>query len=251
MKNQRAMSSQTLVKLGLSPHESSVYQILLGEGSLSVKEISKKLEILPNALYRLLEKLIQKELISAIGKHPAKYRAISPSIAFESFTKRKMAEIETLKNKAINELVKKKVKAWPTQINLLIGRNEMMMTYVKMAKEAKEEILIISIGEPIPEEVLLTNRDAVENGIALKMIAHKYDEGNKNLLKSWQKMGWDIRHYPDWGFHLMVFDKKRSILSVNNPEDTRERTSMQIFSEGLSKALRDYFYSVWAKAKNI
>ena len=85
----------------------------------------------------------------------------------------------------------------------------------------------------------------------MKMIAHKYDEENKDLLSAWSRMGMEIRHYPDWGFHLNVCDGKESLLAANNPENTRERTGMVITSGALSKALRDYFYFVWKKAQRV
>lgn len=251
MRKRDLLISPALVKLGLSDHETKVYQALLEEGSLSAKEIGKRVNILPNAVYRLMEKLGKKSFVSTIGKHPRIFRAISPSIAFESLAKRKVLEIEKLKDKAIDELTKKKIKTQPTQVNLVNSRYEIMMIYAEMAKEAKKEILLISIGEPIPDEVLLANRDALQKKIRIRMIAHKYDQENKDLLKAWQKMGMEIRHYPDWGFHLIVFDGKKSLLAVNNPKDTRERVGMQIFSEGLSKALRNYFYYIWGKATKI
>ena len=64
-------------------------------------------------------------------------------------------------------------------------------------------------------------------------------------------MGWRVRHYPGWGFHLFIIDGVRSVLAVNNPKNTQERVAFQIYSEGLSKALRDYFYFVWEKATKI
>ena len=80
------------------------------------------------------------------------------------------------------------------------------------------------------------------------MIVHKNDKENKQILENFKKNGFEIRHYPDWGFHLNIYDSKKSIITVNNPQNTKERVSMEIFSLGLSKALRDYFYSVWEKA---
>lgn len=251
MEQQRLSPSQTLVKLGLSPHEARVYQALFKEGSLSAKEVAKRIGVLPSATYRLLEKLTEKGFVSTTGRYPKVYRAISPSIALDFFTKRRILETEALKSQAIKELSQKKTKIRETEINLITSRYEIFMSYAEMARKAKKEILIISIGEPVPDEVLLANRDALEKGVKVHMIAHKYDKENRDLLKNWQKMGWEIRHYPDWGFHLIVFDGQNSLLAVNNPEDPRERVGMQIFSPGLSKALRDYFYSVWEKAVKV
>lgn len=124
----------------------------------------------------------------------------------------------------------------------------MYNTFVEMVKQAEKEILVISIGEPVPDEVKLAHRDALERGVSQKLLFHKHDKGNEDMLRSWMKMGIEVRYYPDWGFHLIVFDGKRSILVANNPKATEERTGIVIYSEGLSRTLRDYFFTIWGKA---
>jgi hypothetical protein len=74
---------------------------------------------------------------------------------------------------------------------------------------------------------------------------------NVGVLKSFEKNGYNIKHYPDSGFHLVVYDKQISLLVVNNPENIKERSGIIITNKGLSKAFRDYFYSVWKKASKI
>lgn len=243
--------SQNIVKLGLSKHEAMIYQLLTKEGSLSAKAIGRSLGILPNAVYRLCVKLSENKLVTPSKGYPKTFRALSPSVAITSYANEKILEIEDLKDKAIKDFSKLGKATKETQINLLGSRNEIFIKSVEMLKKAKKEVLIISIGEQIPEEVILANRDAISRGIQVKMICHKFNQDNRQLLESWQKMGWQIRHYTDWGFHLVVIDGINSILSVNNPKNTSERTGLEFFSSGLSKALRDYFYSVWKKAKEI
>ncbi|MFC1711555.1 TrmB family transcriptional regulator [Patescibacteria group bacterium] len=250
MSKKALSSSHQLVKLGLSNNEAKVYQTLLKEGSLSVKEIAKRVSVFPSASYRVLNKLIKKGLISISGKHPALYRAISPSIGLDSFVKNKIVGLETLKDAALKTF-KYKAKQDQTRIDLMYGGYEFFLNYANLAKEARNEILIISIGEPVPDEVVLANRDALEKGVKIKLIVHKSDKNNRELLLRWKKMGLKVKHYHDWGFHLVVFDKKTSLLSVNNPKNTNERIGLKIFSKGLSKALGDYFISVWEKAKDI
>lgn len=242
---------QELVKFGLSKHEIKAYIILLEKGSLSVREIAKEINVLPNALYRLLNKLVTKGLVSVSGNNPKVYNALPPSIALELLTKQKIKELEEAKNSAIAVFSKQKTKAQETTINLLKNKHEFFTKYLELAKQAKKEILVVSIGEPIPDEIKLVNRDAVARRVDFKMIAHKYDDENRNLLKSYKTMGWEIRHYPGGGFHLFVIDGMKSVLAVNNPKNTSERVAFQIFSRGLSKALQDYFYSIWEKAVEI
>jgi len=238
------------VKLGLSEQEARVYLTLLEQGPLSVKELAKSISVLPNALYRLFNELVIKKLVTNTQTHPAIYKAISPSIAFDAFVKKQITEMELIKNDVIRCLKVQNTQD-QTRIDLIESAREFFLAYSRLAIKAKNEILIISIGEEVPEEVLLANRDCLQKGVVIRFIAHKFDQSNKDILERWLKMGLEVRHYSDWGFHLVVFDRKMSLLSANDPKNTNNRLGMQIFSAGLSKALSDYFYFIWEKSSPI
>lgn len=236
--------------MGLSVNEALIYEILLKEGSLDAKSLAKIAGVLPNALYRLLAKLQNKGLITASGRHSTFYYPISPAFALDAYVKEKVSELEITKEHLITQLSSIKSRD-QTRIDLVRSAYEFFLTYAKLAREVNKEIAIISIGEQVPEEVLLANRDAIERGVVIRLIVHKSDKSNNDLLKSWKKMGLEVKHYPGWGFHLVVFDKKKSLLSVNSPERTNERLALLIYSKGLAKAHADYFSSVWKKAEEI
>lgn len=240
-----------IVNLGLSQHQAMIYQLLITQGALSAKEIAKQINILPNAVYRLARDLKKKRFITISETHPAIFSAVSPTLALESYTSKRIAELHNQKNKLISELSKMQKAQDQTQVNFINSRQEIFFKSLNSVKKAKKEILIISIGEQIPEEVVLGIKRSIDRGVTVNMIAHKYNDENKSLLQSWLKMGWKVKHYPDWGFHLVIVDGKESILSVNDPKNTSQRVGLQFFSLGLSKALQDYFYSTWKKAISI
>lgn len=242
--------SQNLAKIGLSKQEAKVYTELLNKGLLSAKKLAKLLNILPNSIYRLLIKLQNRKLITVSGKYPSIYKAISPSIALDVYTKNKVIEINSIKDVLIQSLTQP-AKSDQSRIDIIHGQPEFFLNYSQLTRKAKSEILIISIGEQVSEEILLANRDAVTKGIKILFIAHKHNKNNHYLLLNWIKMGLKVKHYPDSGFHLVVFDKKISLLAVNNPDNTNDRTGLLIYNSGLSKALSDYFYSIWEKAEDI
>lgn len=242
-----SVNSQSLVKLGLSQHEARVYETLLKEGPMTARELAKKMQILINAVYRLLDRLEEKGLVFPSSVYPRTYRAISASTALDAYVKKKIVGIESLKDEVIDQLSVVS-RSDQTRIDLISSMSQFFSSYVQLASEAKKEILIISIGEKIPEEVILANRDALEREVCIRFIAHRYNKENKDLLSAWKKMGLEVRHFDDWGFHLVIFDRQRSLICTNNPSNTNERLGMKIFSERLSKALSDYFYSVWDKA---
>jgi sugar-specific transcriptional regulator TrmB len=242
--------SQNLAKIGLSKQEAKVYLVLLNNGSLNAKKLAKLLNIIPNSIYRLLIQLQNRKLITVSGKYPSIYKAISPSIALDVFTSNKVIEINSIKDVLIQSLTQP-AKNDQSRIDIIHGQSEFFLNYSQFAGSAKSQILIISIGEEVSEEILLANRDAIAKGIKIWFIAHKHNENNHYLLLNWIKMGLEVKHFPDSGFHLVVFDKKISLLAVNNPDNTNDRTGLLIYNSGLSKALSDYFYSIWEKAEDV
>lgn len=241
----------SLVKLGLTSDEARCYECLVGKGSLSVFEIAKNLSIFPNAVYRLTNKLQEKGFIISLDTVPVSFQAIPPVIAIEAFAEQKKREFEQIKLESISNLSKNSAENSQSKIDVVVGKNGYFKTFTKLAKDTKEEILVISLGESVSDEVKLATRDGLERGVDVKIVFHKYDNENKELLKTWVKMGCEVRHFPDSGYHLNVFDGRRSIFVANNPQNTEERTAMVIYSESVSRALKSHFYSIWEKGSKI
>lgn len=237
-----------LVTMGLTPKEASCYLALVSNGSLSANEIGKETKMFSNAVYRLIKRLSNKGFVVSLDTHPVTFQAIPPRVAVEAYIQKQEQSLEKAKLLSLQAFSRKLPKAPETRIDVIASRQNMFAAYVELIQEAKKEVLIVSVGEPVPDALKLANRDALDRGVAMKFIVHQRNGQNKELLRSWARMGMDIRYYPDSGFHLMVFDSKQSILSASNQQNLAERTSMRIYSPGLSHALRDYFYSVWEKA---
>ena len=240
-----------LIKLGLSKSEANVYFALCNEGAFSVGAMSKKTGIEVHVAYRVMEKLKNKGFVEDIGGYPKKFQVYSIEEALNHVSKIQEEKAEKIRNSISHESPKIEKDIPQTKVDVIVGKDNVFTWVTNIFKEAKSEILIISIGEEIPEELLVQMRNALERNVDIRIIAHKYDDENKRYLFAWKKMGIKIRHKPDWGFHLVVCDGVKSLLAANNPEDTRERTGMAIFSQALSATLRDYFMSTWQKAEEI
>ena len=185
----------SLVKLGLTQNQALAYQALCQHGPQSANQLAKQLDILPNACYRLDKDLERSNLITISNSHPQVFTAINPSIALTSFIQKHQTDLDKLQTLAVNELAFKPPTS-ETQVDFLEHKNLFFNTYVKLANKAQEEILIISIGESVTDDILIANRDAIERGVSIKMIAHKYDHENQQLLKNHLKMGLLVRHLP-------------------------------------------------------
>jgi len=237
-----------LVNFGLSKQEAQIYLTLLEEGPQNAKEIGKLVNIYSPTVYRTARKLEKRNLIAILKTSPRTFQALPPQLSIPSYVKERSILLEKSAEEITKIISQKTLSSSSTVVNLIFGKNELFTESIKLINEIKKVLLIISIGELITEELLLSINQARQRGVKILMIVHKNDKENKQILENFKKNGFEIRHYPDWGFHLNIYDSKKAIITVNNPQDTKERVSMEIFSLGLSKALRDYFYSVWEKA---
>lgn len=240
-----------LEQLGLTKQEVAAYLALLKEGNLTAREVAQKVGILPNAVYRTCRKLSEVGFVTLTHNYPTKFHAVAKQTAAVAYANKKIEALEKLSSELGGSQLPIGQDSNPTDINLIYGAENIYEEGAKLLDSAKQEMLVISIGEPITPNLLLAVKNARERGVTIKMIVHKYDEENQTVLENFKKNGYIIRHFPGWGFHMAIYDRGKTLLIINNPENINERAAMLISSKGLSKALSDYFNSTWKKAKKI
>lgn len=242
--------AQDLTKLGFTVDEAKSYVSVLKSGSLTAAEIAKKIDILPNAVYRLIEKLDEKGFVISLGTYPATFQAVPYAIAVDSYTTQKQKELEGMKTNKTNLVLENNAQA-PTRVDVLVSQKSFFEKFIELTDRAEAEVLTISIGEPVPDEIKIACVRARERGVSIKFIFHVHNKKNDDLLKSWVRMGMEVRHYADSGYHLTVADGKVGVLVANNPQNTMDRIGMVYYNERLANSLRDYFYQIWEQSQPI
>jgi len=244
--------TKLLKKLGLTKQNSKIYLFLLENGYKTSKEIASEFKIFPNAVYRIIYKLDKLGLIQLSAKTPLSYKIISPKFALNNLIEKKKKELDKCKKIFNDPRYKPSRKVNPVDIEISADKIEFLKEATVMINSAKEEVLIISIGEPATsKELILADRRAIERGVKIKIIYHKYDETNREFIHNLIRNGLDIRHLKDWGYHMQIADGKKCLLSINNPKKTDERVNIRIQSKNLSQAFRSYFYQLWKRAEKI
>lgn len=240
-------ASNYLMELGLTGDEASIYELLVTKGSLSAKGISKELGIVVNSIYRSTNTLLSMGLIVELDVSPMQFQSVSPKTAIKSLVRAKTDSLNNFSQLAIEQL---SVKKEPNRLSMdvITGRAELFEKYVELVAKAKTEILVISVGEPVPEEIWSATQKRLDCGVSAKFIFHKNNRNNALLIKRWQAMGVLVKHLPSDGYHLNVFDNKSAILSASNPKQTKERTGVVIYNEAVIEALRTLFFQQWAVA---
>ncbi len=239
-----------LSELGLTTDEASIYTLLLTAGSLSAKDISKQLNIIVNSVYRLTSGLLEMGLVTALEVTPKQFQAVSPKVALSQLAQAQVNNIKSVSSRAIEQLEPQQN---PNRLNmgLMTGRQALFECYVKLAEVAQKEILVVSVGEEVPENIWSSTQNAIGRGVETKFIFHKNDRDNTLLIKRWRAMGVPVRHLPQTGYHLNIFDHSAAILSASNPEQTEERMGVVIYNEAIIEALRSLFFGHWAIAQPV
>jgi sugar-specific transcriptional regulator TrmB len=250
MNNKEITIADTLAELGLTSEESSVYTLLLARGGLTAKAIGTQLGRIVNSVYRSTNALTIKGLIKELDVTPKQFQAIPPSIAIKYLAVQQVERVHSVSQTAIRQL---EAETSPNNVSMgvMTGREELFEEFVRLAKKAKEEILVISIGEPVPESIWSVTKEALERGVTTKFVFHKNDKENVMLIKRWRAMGVPVRYLPNEGYHLNIFDHSAAILSASNPKQSKERTGIVIYNEAIIEALRMYFFQQWESAKPV
>ncbi len=235
--------------LGLTPLEAEVYEMLLVVGSLPADQIAIGLDCSRNAVYRIVNDLVKRRFAVIRKGWPRVYEAVPLAMALYQVEQKNRAEQATLQATMLGAVLQ--LSSAP-EVGLLTGRQALYDRYVVEAQKAETEILVFAIGIAYSAILQDVQEEVCMKGVEVRHIVQRYSKDNYHIIKKWQRLGVKMRHYPaPLGFHLMVFDARTVILSLSNPKDTEQRTSMVLNSPVAAGAMREYFYGVWAVSQLI
>lgn len=245
------MLREKLHELGLTKQEAKIYEFLTKAGKATASRIALSLKIPLTAVYRSCHNLNRLGFAGEQKVRPLEFVATAEKLAIPAYIKNREALFEKISRELLLKPFGRSPKTSPTKVKMVFGEKEMFESGIGVFNKARSEILVISIGQELPEELMLSQRRAIERGVKSLMIAHKKDKTNRQVLASFKANGIEVRHFPDWGFHLVVVDDFYAMVAANNPKNTKERVGIEFYNSALARAMRDYFYSVWEKAKPI
>ena len=145
------IDNDLLQKIGLTGSESKVYLALLEIGNFtSKKDILKYSGIAPSKVYHVLDKLMDKGLVSTIIKNNVKHFAAAPPARIKDYISEKKEQIEQ-EQKTAEELMPRlealyKSVAEKTTAEIFIGWKGMETHYHRMAGELEKGDFVWTLG---------------------------------------------------------------------------------------------------------
>ena len=133
------MIKEELEAIGLTEGETKAYLALLELGPSTVGPITKKAKIAYSNIYEILERLMNKGLVSFITKNKTKYfNAVSPERIAE-FLEKKEEELQDKRQnlkRILPELKKLTDKATKVEAEIFIGNQGLASAYKKIMEES-------------------------------------------------------------------------------------------------------------------
>lgn len=228
----------------LSPQSAKAYGWLLKYPKLSAKELGKKMNIIPNTVYRNINELASLGLAERTNEYPAKYQAkpATEALAFyNSVMRQNFYETFGLSG-AIDENLK---------ITFFQTRKDLLKFFEKDARDAQQKINIIASGHEVPAETVLAHKLAVDRGIKVRKLIQHLNAENIRVAKIWQKLGVEIRYTPLMNARIVVIDEQIAHFGSYDPLKQPESVGVRFDYAPYAKLMDELFEQKWQQAKII
>lgn len=249
------MNTELLRKIGLTEGEIRVYEALTHLGKSSTGPIMDKSGISSSKVYLILEKLIQKGLVSfIIENNVKKFQIANPSNIVEYIEKQKN-ELEILKTESstfVKELTEMLGNYEEESAQIYKGFAGMRVAFDNLLNELGkgEEFLFFSQSEEeLKNERVKTffknlQQKRMEKGILTKGIT---DDTLRHLFSKefLRQKSYEVRFSRLTLPTAISIGKKRILLNIwgDNP------ICFEILSERIAQKHREFFYELWKIAK--
>lgn len=245
--------SQKLVTVGLTPQEAGIYLALLQNQKLRVRDVARQLGIMVPSVHRSLAGLKRKGMVTTFGKRPLKLMAVEPKLALGKLVSEHYQSELAIGQQLEEALKKQTVPEQELGVDFLESKQATYDYVLPLINTLQKEMLILSVGEPIPEEIFLALFRAIGRGVVVKMLAETYDETNRELLSNWKKNGWRVRHLPKptVDFTLTILDGKITVVQIRREKEKDQRVGIAIHNPAYAAAQREYFHALWQQAKEM
>lgn len=243
------MDTRTLEAVGLTKGEVRVYLALLELGETSTGPLVKKSKITGSKVYEILNKLVEKGLVSYTIKEKTRhFQAASPKRLMD-YLHKKEADLEKRKSEIqvlIPQLESISKSTEKSQTSHTFEGFHGMKTVFNLILESLkpgEEYYAFSLGEEFNKKfktfILNYHQKRIENKIKVKIIANSKE---KKIFADLSKLGGlKIRYYPN-PLPLGVFVFKDYVATFTfkgNP------TAFLIRSGQVAESYKDFFTNLW------
>ncbi len=242
------MEKETLIKAGLVKNEAKVYLALLKLGTASITEISQKSGVERTLIYGVVEKLLEKGLISSVIKINKKY--------FEPANPEKILDLIKEKEKIIEDALPELKSLYKSvekkqEVHHFKGKEGAKTILETLLKENSKEWLIFGTTGKTAEVLSFYlpqfHKKRVEKKIIFKAI---YSEDSLKRAKEIKKMKLTkVKILPKEYMtptHINIVGNKLGIILWSE-----QPLGILIENKEIAESFRNYFKLLWNMAKKL
>lgn len=239
-----------LLKIGLTEGEAKVYLALSELGSSTVGPIVKESKVAYSNIYDILNRLIDKGIVSFITKNKTKHFQAAPPTNLVKYLEKKENKISKQKqalNKILPNLEKLQQGKEEQDAEVFLGTKGLRAAYEKLIKNftKDKEILYFNIyKQEYAEKFDLFYKDISELSKTLK---------NRGIVNKEYKKSWFAKQAKFLNIKFIDFPIPGNIDILNDKllitSWAPNVTAILIHSQTVANNFRDYFNQVWKIAK--
>ena len=239
------MEKSSLTNLGLTDGESKVYLALLKRGSSTVGPIVKEAKVAYSNIYEILDRLLEKGLVSFIIKEKTRYFQAAPPSQLKEYIEKKEFQLEqeklTLK-RLVPELENLQQSTQQQQAEIFLGLKGMKTAFERMVQEyqeTKKEYLFFYIAEEGFEQSdeFFSRIYPKFRHIPAKGIANIKYKQSKFIRNTHFKVKYANFPIPS---NIDILNDKVLLTSWQQP------LAILITSKDIAEKFSNYFYSIWS-----
>jgi sugar-specific transcriptional regulator TrmB len=240
-----------LLKIGLTEGEAKVYLALSELGSSTVGPIVKESKVAYSNIYDILNRLIDKGIVSFITKNKTKHFQAAPPTNLLEYLNNKEKEIteqKTALKKVLSKLEALQQGKQTQEAEVFLGTKGLKTAYEKLIKNSSgdNEILYFNIyKEEYAEQFDLFYKSISELSKNLK---------NRGIVNKEYKKSWYAKQAKFLNIKLVDFPIPGNIDILNDrvliTSWSPSVTAILIHSKTVANNFRDYFNEVWQTAEN-
>ncbi len=212
-----------LIGFGLSEKEAQLYLYLLKYGPKTLSLLAKSFKTYREDVYRTLNGLIDKGMVSPSGESPTVFTAAELDVALDAALKKHETELREMERRKqeLQELSKQRFRPsdeFPTyRISNTIG--DAMALSIATVNSLKEEFLACVNGIAAITAVLFgideASKKLIDRGGKVRLITD-ISYPMIEIAQQWLDIGEDVRHFNQYGgIMFQVWDRKTCFSVIN------------------------------------
>jgi len=227
----------------IPPQSTKIYTLLEDGKPRSAKDIGKRLNIFPHAVYRAIRQLLELGFVQQLHDYPIKYQAKPVSDAMELYSLIMRQNFQEAFHAHKNIRNNKQ----GLNMSFIKSRKDLLEQTKRDAEHTKSTFDHIVSGHEIPADSILAYKKSLERGVKIRIIVHQIPQ--KQMIESWKRMGVEIRYYPDIKGRIFIFDKRIVYFTSYNPRRKQEAIGMRFEYAPFALLMSELFEQKWRIGK--